>query len=156
MAVPLSKRAAALVLAALAWLVAASCSGQPRMRLDEISAPPGARMGVDEGAYEVHLDRVTAEVRRRLEEKYGDSEVALYALPPDAGWDAVIGFYEARLAQKGLKRDTGFPSEHPSYKLAVWADSGWMSRRAVAAAFVEAGRTQDGTPLKFLAVFSTD
>ncbi|HEV2763883.1 MAG TPA: hypothetical protein VGV38_12955 [Pyrinomonadaceae bacterium] len=151
-----SKRVAALVLAAVAACAAASCSGQPRMRLDEIGAPEGARMGVDEGAYEIHIDRVTAEVRRLLEEKYGDSEVMLYTLPPDAEWNATVGFYEPRLAQKGLRRDTSFPSEHASHKLAVWGDSGWMRERAVAVAYIEAGRTHDGTPLKFLAVFSTD
>ncbi|HEV2764427.1 MAG TPA: hypothetical protein VGV38_15720 [Pyrinomonadaceae bacterium] len=154
---PPSKRVAALFLAAVAAFSAASCSGQPRMRLDEISAPQQqARMGVDEGAYEVHIDRVTAEVRRLLEEKYGDSEVMLYTLAPDADWNSIVNFYEPRLGAKGLKRDASVPAERLTYKLAVWADAGFLSRRAAAAAFIEAGRAQDGTPLKFLAVFSTD
>lgn len=125
------------------------------MRLEEIPAPPSARRGVPEGASEVRIDGVTSEVRRALAEKYGDAEVALYTLPPDAEWNSLADFYETQLGPKGLKRDTSFPAEHSSHKLAVWADSGWLGRQAVAVAFIDAGRAVDSTPLKFLSVFVT-
>lgn len=151
----LSSKVAALVVVALAALGAASCSRSPHMSLEEMPVPPGARMGVSEGAYEVKIDGVTAEVRRALAEKYGPLEVALYTLVPDAEWKDVSAFYETHLAARGFKRDTGFPAEHASHKLAVLADESWFGKSAVAVAFIEAGQTADGVPLKFLAVFVT-
>ena len=131
---------------------AASCSKPAPMKAEDVPVPPSARRGVLEGAYEVKIDRVAAEVRRDLAEKYGQTSADIYFLPPDADWASVRDFYEGRLGALGLKRDTGFPEENSGNRLAVWGREGWLGRgEAVAAAFIE--DASPGGPQKFLALF---
>ena len=123
------------------------------MKLKDIPVPPSARQGELEGAYEVKLRTSASEVLRELKEKYGTAEVEIYFLVPDAEWSAIRNFYESEFQPVGLARDSSFAEEHTGYRLAVWSHDGWLDKKAVAIAVIEAGAASEGKSQKFLAVF---
>jgi hypothetical protein len=140
----------AILLAAALATSALSCSGKKFMRVEDIPVPPSARREVIEGAYETRLDLAVADARRVLSERFGRADVEIFRLDAAAEWGDVERFYEERLGAAGLTRDSGYTTEHNKYKLAAWKLSGGDG---LAVALIDAGTTDDNTPLKFLAVF---
>jgi hypothetical protein len=142
-----------LLLAAFAALVVVAACSANLMKVEDIPVPPTARKGVIEGSYEVKLRTDASQVLKELKEKYGKAETQIYFLDSQADWASVTGFYDERLGPLDLKRDASMPQERAGFKMAVWSRDGWLDKKAVAAALIEARSTPDGRPQKFLAVF---
>jgi hypothetical protein len=146
--VNIHKLIARLVMSLLIACALAACGGPPAT-LATIPLPPDATR-LEAGSNPM-ADTIADGFRQSMTQQNGKVELQLYALPADAGWEQIRGFYEQQI-KDDWKSEAQLAQDAEAFKTIGWTRGGLASEQGLVVGYSPA--LLDAPPFMMVALFS--